>query len=904
MSNPIKKVMVLLVCSSIVWFLFSGNAAWADKKLTVVINDTANSELLLGAKWKLSTEEAWRVNGTDVALKDGTYKINFQTPPGYFPIPDEDVNISGSAVTLMVSAQVGTGLQVDNWPLWPIKPSPPYDSIIFDPLSFTIVGSDRNYLSWSEPIPNDDNVWGGTVLLSDLDTSTVTTTDSDGVFPTSRSMGFWQDVAGTKQNLNQLTAEDIGVLPRDVAEWVTVSADTASVEVSNQEVVGAWLSAWRNFLAGDDKGGGGLSYIGDTGHASPTMIYVDNIWIADMPGYRSYKTFLKTTYQSEGWGEGIILVPTNEGFLHAFATEIFEEKWATIPFPGQALGYYQEARKVASGADEEPRMNLLDGPLGFADIEGEEEGTWRRLVVGTAGTGLTLENKSAGYYSIEYLADEGFGTTEALAANLTDQYAPKTRNNPHFWGIYAVNLADNGSDNVAPSDPELLWSVSTVYFEEDSTEKGAVFVNGTRYDRSSEDLDDYQGFRDIRLSCARPVIGVTEGDDGNRQWHVVFVGITHEEEFHLYDLDAETGEILEDINLGNFKTNVYKDGAGTTDSILGLDDLSSTLKVSLSEVVWNERFEWKFPTRIGALAKDRIRDVTPDNLSTVQLYRTPLLKEVFVHLSNGALYRWDVSKEPSSTNPVLVALSVYQSDFSDPDPESDDVADQKDVFVAGPSTQDFDGTYLEVLPEEREREFHRFLALPLKGGDSSDGKKIDLRALVVLDVDNIVESGEVFLISQSNTWTSFGQGNKDRVDYAGDYGWSVPLAAGDANDGKYWNEVLTVSAPVFLDGHIILAGYQPPEDGESDHTSWIYNLDAQPDDNQVIVNQQTPYFDTEFVGGATINNSGPDGQARIFVGTSTGTTVSQDIEGVRWETGVGSGTSGSDAMQILYWKTN
>lgn len=901
MNNSFKKARWLGVIVLVGCLLFVGQEAWAAKKLTVIINDGTSGNLLSEAQWKLSSESSWRTNNTDVALQDGAYKVNFNIPDGYGSIPDEDVNITNEAVTLIVSTGTSMGGQVSNWPLWPIKPSVPYDSIVFDPLSFTIVGSDRNYLSWSEPIFNDGSVWGGIVYLSDLDTSVTTTTDSSGVFGT-RDMGIWPNVDEGKKGLDSLASEDVGVFPEYVANWVTVSGDTAFVDVPNQEVIGDWLSAWRSFLAENDKGGEGSSYIGDTGHASPTMIYADNVWIADMSGYRSYKTFLKGAYALGDWGDAILLVPTNEGLLHAFTTNTFKEKWAITPFPGQGLGYYQQARKVASGADEEPRMNLLDGPLGFADIEGEAEGTWRRLVVGTAGTGITLANKPAEYYSSEYLADESSDTTEALASNLTAQYAAISRNNPHFWGIYAVNLADNGSD-ISPSDPVLLWSVSTVYFEEDDSEKGTVFVNGVRYDRNNDDTqgqdevpDGYKGFQDIRLSCARPVIGMTE-DDGNRQWHVVFVGISHEEEFHLYDLDAETGEILEDINLGNFPMTVYQDGVGTA---LVEDRLSDSLggNNDISDIIWDERFEWKFPTRIGAIAKDKIRDQDPDNLGYAQLYTRPLLKEVYVHLSNGSLYRWDVSKPPSQTNPVMVALSVYQNDYTFTDSEGTEV--ENNALVSGPSTQDFDGTYLtplDYVEGESSTEYHRFLALVLKGGDDSNEAKVDIRGLAVLDVDNIVASDKVFLISTSNTW---GHGNQDTVDYyADDLGWFTILAAGNAAEGKFWNEVLTVSAPVFIDGRIVLAGYQPDT-----NTSWIYNVDAQPGDGTVITDDEIPFTDTEFGGGATINNSGPDGQAVIYVATSDGTTVSQDIEGVRWETGVGDGSSGSHVMEILYWKTN
>lgn len=900
-SKTIRHTLIALLSFSFVLFFstFTVCEGVTLYTITVKVVEEGTSTAIPGAKWKLKDETVWRENDSSIRVKkNATVTVHFDVPDAYVAMNDQDITAKESVSRIFEAHLSSTGQpgvlqqRISDWPLWPTKPSSPYDSILFEPLSFTIVGSERNYLSWSENIPGSSgSVWGGKIYLSDLNASTTYTTESTSVFST-RSLNFWRGIEEATFSLKSLSRDDIGVLPEYIEEWVLVSDDMVQVWVSNQDIifddVNSFVEDWEFFLEGRTKGDDS-SHIGDTGHASPTMVYVDNIWIANLPGYRAYRKFLTNAYQTGGWGDGILLVPTNEGILHGFSLEPFVEKWGVMPFTVQALGYYQEARRILTGLLTEswtmPRMNLLDGPLGFADVASDTDGAWRRIVVGTSGTGLTLENKPSVFFEEEY---SRLNRPETLGANLISQYAAKTRNNPHFWGIYAVNLADNGTDQVLPTAPELLWSVSSVYFEEDSTAKGAVFVNGARYERNNDGTrdegevsDSYKGYQDIRLSCARPVIGMTVDNNGNKKWHVLLVGITHDGHFRLYDLDPDTGEILENIDLGNYPT-LYRDGAGTVLNN-SLTDLSSTIGGSFGDICWDERFEWKFPTRIGAIAKDQVRDQNPDDLTQVRLYKDPLLKEVYVHLSNGALYRWDVSQPPSTTNPEMVALSIYDYTYTDAD------TGEEFSIVSGPSTQDFDGTYLPV-----DDEYHRFLALVLKGGKEPKG---DLRGLASIDVDRILASDKVFVINAENAW---GHGNKDRVDaFEDDMGWFVLLAGGDASEGKFWNEVLTVSAPVFIDGRIVLAGYQPDTG-----TSWVYNIDAQPEDQAVIVDDQTAYENTEFVGGATINNSGPDGQAVIFVGTDTGVAASQDIEGVQWDTGVGSGTSGSDAMQIVYWKTN
>jgi hypothetical protein len=267
-----------------------------------------------------------------------------------------------------------------------------------------------------------------------------------------------------------------------------------------------------------------------------------------------------------------------------------------------------------------------------------------------------------------------------------------------------------------------------------------------------------------------------------------------------------------------------------------------------------------------------------------------------VFLSNGALYRWDVYDSYlngfDSENLKLILVnqySAYEDEY------------ETGEAVAGPCTQDFDGTYLTPL-EGSSDEYHRFLALPLKGGRSQGSNASDLRALVEIDVDKITGDDIVLEINKDNAW---GFGNQDTVEYLYQdsdlYGWFVSLSAGDASTGKFWEESLTISAPVYIDGHIVLATYQP-ETGYS----WIYDLDLdQISDKKKITKDgdyafETGFEGTEFEGGATITVN-EDGEIEFYVGTSGGTISSQVMSEIdTWsETGDG-GIEGP--ASTIYWK--
>jgi len=866
-----------MVCS--IAFGYAIGPVYGDKPLDITINLKDNyGDSVPGAQWAIDDGKnpTWINSGESDSVNkhNSNYDIIFSTVASYdIPQPltiwvaDGDVE-DNAYYTKHETGGGGTQL-LESWPLVPTSPQGIYSSILFDPLSFTIVGSDKNYLSWVKPVISETQDFrSSTLYLSNVSTGVVSI-DADISDWSSRNINYMLDSEDSGSSISEIDEDilrGISVFPEFIPDWQTVSGDT----VSNQ-YFDPFLTNWRSFLEGQKAPN--ENYLAGPGHGYPQLIWADNVWLTFMDGYtdgENFKQYLEDAYSNESWGDAILFLPTNEGLIHAFGVEPFKEHWAIMPMPALQWAIFQQQLMECDGTYY-PRLNLLDGPISISDVE-HAEAQWRRILVGTTGTGFNLQTKTRDMYN-----SEESGLSEGQIENLDGSVS---RSNTHAWGIYALNVAEK--ESITPDSPEQIWTVSNMYWTNISadlteTYEGELTVNGSRYCYSETPPSDFAGYKDIYMSTARPVVGVTEDSEGNRIWHVVFAALNKDEEFVLYDVEANTGKILQSINLDNVPS-ILKNGDGDKYPW---------------DVQWNESFEWKFPSRIGAMAKDQVRDNNPDNLTQVNLYKVPYLKEVFVFLSNGALYRWDIEdshlNDFNSENFKLIMVnqySAYEDEY------------ETGELVAGPCTQDFDGTYMPPL-EVASNEYHRFLALPLKGGRAQGAVASDLRALVQIDVDQILSDDVVLEIHKDNAW---GHGNKDRIEYLYQdnelYGWFVNLSTGDANIGKFWQESLTISAPVYLNGHIVLATYQP-ETG----ISWIYDLNLDEiSDMKDITDEpfENAFPDTEFEGGATITIN-ESGDVEFFVGTSGGQISSRVMsDDLIWSNTSNGGIDGSAG--VLYWR--
>jgi hypothetical protein len=485
----------------------------ASVSITINIEDNYGNSVP-AAQWAIEDNKTdWKDSGeSDTVHKyNSNYTINFSTVDSYDApstltlwVAEDDVE---QTVYYTKNETSDTQL-IESWPLVPESPQGVNASVVYDPLSFTIVGSDRNYLSWVTPLTSEtEDFRGGRLYLSDL-TSGVVSSDED-ISMSSRTIKYIipsGEIASDISNVDEDVLESVSVFPEYIQEWQTVSGDT----VSNQ-YFSPFISDWRSFIDGRKEPDN--NYLADPGHGYPQLIWVDNVWLTYMDGYtdgENFKQYLEDVYYDEGWGDALLFFPTNEGLLHAFGVEPFEEHWVILPLPALQWAIFQEQLKQLDGTDY-PRINLLDGPIAISDVEHTEE-KWRRILVGTTGTGFDLQTKSRDMYALEES-----GLSDEQIQNLDGSVS---RSNTHAWGIYTLNVAEK-EGAVSPEEPEQIWTVSNVYWTNISsdlteTNEGVLTVNGSRYSYSETPPSGFSGYQDIYMSTARPVVGLTEDSEGNR----------------------------------------------------------------------------------------------------------------------------------------------------------------------------------------------------------------------------------------------------------------------------------------------------------------------------------------------------------------------------------------------------
>ena len=806
------------------------------------------------------------------------------------------------------------------WPLWPQFPSSTsfstytdFDIIVYDPLSFTIVGFNRDYLSWILPqLENTDDPdsvkhdsRGGKLYLANLVTSTLSNDIDQDPYGSSRNLSYITTGDMTQLSSSYLQEDLISqsVIPEYVEVWHTFNPSVSETVIfANQTfpsfIIGDESSGWLDYISDKEKGPDPYYWTEDPGHASTSLIWTDNYWLESLDSYRGYLNFLEKIYDNEDWGDAILFSQTNEGFVHAYSTEDFTEKWGIMPLPAFHFSIYKES--VNQLSLEYPRMNVLDGPFVINDVE-SSGGLLRRILLGTTGTGSMLSSKQLAAWGLE---------ESRPSSQVETLESPPSRNSEesHTWGVYAINLAQGTGTTVevSPSSPEPLWSVSNIYWEESGDVKGKVVVNGVWYDYGSIP-SDYEDYADVKMSLARPVIGVTEDeitmDRPVRTWHVLLVTINKDDHFVLLDINPNSGAILQAIDLGNAdyssSPTIYLQYDGTTTGYHW-------------NVHWDERIEWLFPSRIGAAATDADGNVSTE--SSVVLVDKPLLTEVYIHLSNGAIYQWDVSKAPSKTgedvNPKLVTLMSYTG------------ANDKEEWGA-PPVQDFDVTYLEALDNDG---IHRFLATPIKieGNKKDDAGTVledeaDFRAVVVIDVTKLVDMEAPMEINKANAW---GAGNldtftwiyDDSVDPDDPVGYYMMMAGGEfKQDQQFFKQDIAISSPIFINGKLVIASFQP-EGGSTVNqeplgSSQIFILDAEgASDGAKVANTDGSViyteYDKEFVGGASLSATGVLSVAHIDRSSdSSNSDISLFQRNISTELGINtSGGSDIDGQKVLYWK--
>lgn len=827
---------------------------------------------------------------------------------------------------LLLASQPGLSEVLENWPLWP---SSPYLNNAFEkytrpypPLSFTIVGEDRDFLSWvitvENPDPDDtyEASWGAVLYLSDLaGTHNVVSSDVDNPF----YLGFESIMVfpGSGFDLSGLDVSDFEqlILPSHVQTWTnaTFSGTPASGDIANQYLPTDWLNDWRsNFAVADVKGPGENYYIADSGHSSPVLNWVDNYWVDTIEGFAEFEDQLDQAYLDEDWGDAILYLATNEGWVHAISTSsssYFQEKWSIMPLPAVQFSPYYYYYRQENGSYY-PRLTLMDGFLNIGDIE-VSQGDWRRVLFGTTGMGVSLNAKSDATSSNDDIWDLEIHeiSSDIIGVDEISGDRPVVTDG-HTFGLYGITVAQ--STDITPANPELLWSISNSYWKENGVTKGKVFIDGYSYSRSSlQSSTDYSGYLDLKMSLSRPVIGFVEDSSGNRLWREILVGVDSSDYFNIYNIEANSGRLVQDpIQLCQ-----------------ALDYYSGS-----DIAYWDTDYEAGFPTRVGAIAHNE-NDQTGGGTS-LDLQTKSIMNEIYIHLSNGNLYVWspqeDLDNGVNAEGPQLLMKMYYQMSL-----KKTLGGDYSKAQLGAASMQDFDATYMRtsVNNDGNAQTYHRFLALVVKDGEgeydpeTDTETKDDIRLLLVLDITNIIKYSEdhpdePIILDPA----SLGRGNQTVIlplttDYSGGdyrYGWQMYLAGADPATDKYWNQDIAISSPIFYNGRLVLASYEPDND-----QSHIYILPVTKEDIDDLaskpVDPDNPTGDTylkqasssyalqegatiitfegvEFTGGAAI-----DEQGNVYVGAADGSLVQEDISDLLPPL-PGSGSAYVGSGDILYWK--
>ena len=749
------------------------------------------------------------------------------------------------------------------WPLWPAKtyyPEPPklvygnndeieivVDANSTEPMTFFSIG--RTMMAWGDRMPMTvlgtetlpKEAWGSKMELMELmDDGTPTAVIRKPVFPS--NVPIYLGLPGGRKNLTDLTPEDLqaaSVIPGYKDPWYAKKKN-GPLDGENQEFTTARNNAWKSFLR-DHQYLAGLNlrvlqgedplYIADAGHSAPVVVWHNNIWLDPMAGWKQFSQGLERKYES--YGGAVTFFATNDGRVRAFAaadevSTTFRELWSFIPSPALLVAPYHEYWQFDADTPKPPRLVAFDSPILIHDIESEgRPGEWKRLLFGTTGQGCALEYKLKGAWN----------------PKPSDSEPPKgTRG--HLFGFYALDVTD-------PVDPKPAWSVSLAEWRnKDNQAEKLMWVDGALV---SEPPFGYSGYEGFQMAISRPVVGYTY-ELGERVWHLILLGINTDKKYVLYDIDPSTGKLRNKEILGNVE--YFNDPKG----------------VSRPNDVIN-------PSRIAAVSM--WKDDYPDGTRP----RTPLLGEIYIFLSNGTLYKWNLQ---AGTPPKLLNTLVGGQT-----PE-----------LAVP-LQDFDATFLQVDGEP-----HRILALVTafgKNGNPSNIVNTDHYGLVTIDVTKLEQqypSGSQEVKFGSNKW-----GKTNEVIQVTSYMDLIQLAMRSpdpdnidlgAAQGPHWNTAYPTSSPVFYDGRIILVTRGWLTKGKaSNRGAWSRSYVVDPTAGTV---QKKDLEGVTHLGGALI-----DDKAQLALHTDEGVVIHNLAEFGIEPPSNGEGQEGEEngaEPRVVYWKVN
>lgn len=764
------------------------------------------------------------VSGDTKSVKaDKYYTIQFTSVDGYqtpadilvFVRPGDNITVTGTY--LPSGGEPDTTVNdITRWPLWPQIRSV-YN--VWEPYSFMSIG--RDVTSWVTFYPMEGNP---TFWLSDLNviiksgelsfTKTGPDFDYSGQAYGYVTGGDLHDFPSSLSGiLDDLRAN--AILPEHMTSWMTYVAGDTSEHYPNQDFDDSWFSysGWKDFLRGD----AGFD-LEDSGHAPPVIMWDEDNWLT---------FFVDQNSVPSAWdGKVFLFLPTNQGVLNCFEVSDDPETlgvkrvWSITPFPAFQQAVYNQARRFQNEG-QFSRMTVLDGPVYVHDVQ-DQNGDWKRILVGTTGLGTEQVNKMGAYWAAE-------GAPQPVGSpNITGQ--------SRVFGIYAFDITD-------PLAPEPLWSVTNV-----STPRtdGASVSRVDTWNAPGASIDEAD-YAEVDFMTTKPMIGFTESDAGDRRWHLLMVGVKKNGNYFWINADPMTGEV---ITKGIFD---------------GFSD--ETAEALPSEDIYGFNFEDWYPSRMLAAYPGE--------------GGLPVLSDVYIYLSNGTFYSWDLNRFGWSVGGSNIGAPVPEKIFN--------VYTNPSKEYPAPPITDFDICYING---------DTYLAATAPLVYPGIGQSHDTYGLLIVNLTRIQDEG----IENLNTQGALGQSGDTKLRLMETGVAMVQLQTGKGSHAYDFEEL--VASPIFANYVLYQAQYST--EGE---LSRLYTLDM------------------GYIAGITRNNNGKgnaslpddayiddfDNRYASMLIDSEGNLVLLDaegnvvhiIEGVLDYSNVSAGAAGSSGSGVdtVYWKT-
>ena len=575
----------------------------------------------------------------------------------------------------MTIAQEPVNVVPGQWPMWP-EPSKQILSLnIKEPATFLSIGREVTPWPFFQELTTVDASGNVNLLGADLyftiEKFTNETVDgltirnitgyatvnpgvsaSDDLFMVPGNSTLLADSSVNSDLVNALGSE--AVFPDHVANWITYVVSSDVIEVANEsfqagleEDPDKYLDAWKVFLVEDRNIGTEEYFFADSGHAPPQMIWPYDPWLY---AYRA-----KTGYEAGpvAWeGRYVCFWPTNQGALQAFevynvdvpgSTPYATRKWLAVPNPAFRQSIYHELRNFYGAGYK--RFTLLDGPVMVRDVE--IGGEWKRIAVGTTGMGTKQIPKPQNAWTV--LGQSGYDPATAV---------PSVVNKGGVFGVYVFDITDL-EETATTETLKPLWSVSNSFYQTSAVTYADYFPEkGTETAKTG-----YAAYGSMKFSVSKPLIGYTRDANGNRTWHVIILGIEKATNKYMWlDVKPEDGSVRDSGYFRNLGTN-----------------LDETL-TAVTGIYTAEQVENLFPSRIlSAFPPKDERE-----------YEEPLLSDIYVYLSNGGIYRWDLNEQDSVPG-WIATLTNFDNQPTTPMTDFDISYVDGDTFLAANVALTFQG---------------------------------------------------------------------------------------------------------------------------------------------------------------------------------------------------------------------